>query len=289
MFHLETNQLKIGIDSKGAELKSVFHKQHNLEYMWQADPKFWAKTSPVLFPIVGQLKENAYRYKDKSYQLPRHGFARDRVFSVVEQNDRSITFCLNSSQDTLTVYPFSFLFFIIYSLQDDVLTVTYRVQNKGQEEMLFSVGGHPAFNVPLVAGTTYTDYYLRFNKEETAGRWPISSDGRIGTTPEPLLKGTNVLPLAKRLFERDAIVLKHLQSEQVTLGSDKTPHGLLFTFSGFPFLGIWAAPNADFVCIEPWCGIADSVDADGELAHKEGINKLAPAETFSVEWKVWFY
>lgn len=289
MFTLENEKLKIGIAAKGAELKGVFHKRYNLEYMWDANPAFWAKTSPVLFPIIGQLKGNAYQYGGETYHLSRHGFAREKEFSATEQSNDSITFSLRSNNETLTVYPFAFIFSIIYKLQDDELTVQYQVQNNDSTDMYFSVGGHPAFKVPLVDGTAYTDYKLTFNHEETAGRWPISEDGTIEAEPEPLLDKTTVLPLTNELFKADAVVLKHLRSDEVTLGSDKTEHGLRFSFSGFPYLGLWAAPGADFVCIEPWCGIADSVNADGELSHKEGINSLSPGETFSVEWRVQFY
>lgn len=289
MFHLENDKLKVTIDSKGAELKSVVHKGHGLEYMWGADPAFWPKTSPVLFPIVGQLKDNAYRYNDNSYHLPRHGFARDKEFMVVKQDDHHILLSLQCNDETRPVYPFEFTFYIAYLLEADELSVTYRVQNTGEGDMLFSVGGHPAFKVPLAEDTVYSDYRLRFNKSETAGRWPITAGGQIGAEPEPFLQNTDVLPLAKSLFEKDAIVLKYLQSDEIRLESDKTPHGLLFSFPGFPYLGLWAAPGADFVCIEPWCGIADSIEADGELAHKEGINKLAPTETFSATWKVRFF
>lgn len=289
MLHLENNTLKISILSKGAELRSVFHKQNGLEYMWDANPAFWSKTSPVLFPIVGQLKDNIYKHEGKEYHLSRHGFAREKEFEVIEKAQSSATFSLQSNEDTLAIYPFHFLFNIIYSLQDDEPAVQYRIQNKGEKEMLFSVGGHPAFKLPLVEGTAYHDYGLSFNREETAGRWPITKDGIIGSIPEPLLNKTTVLPLTKDLFKSDAVVLKHLDSDEVTLGSDKTSRGLRFVFHGFPYLGLWAAPGADFVCIEPWCGIADSVNADGELAHKEGINKLPPGETFSVAWQVRFY
>ncbi|MDQ3278219.1 MAG: aldose 1-epimerase family protein, partial [Bacteroidota bacterium] len=140
--------------------------------------------------------------------------------------------------------------------------------------------------VPLVEGTAYADYRLTFTEKETTGRWPVDKEGLIEKTPQPFLQNTRVLPLAKELFAKDAIVLKHLRSDRVQLLSDKTTRGLEFSFSGFPFLGLWAAPGADFLCIEPWCGIADSVDADGALEHKEGINRLAAGETFSVEWGV---
>jgi galactose mutarotase-like enzyme len=289
MFFIENDTLKVGVDAKGAELKSVIHKRHELEYMWSADPAYWAKTSPALFPIVGALKNNSYQYGGKSYSLPRHGFARDKVFKVVEQHTHSIVFSLESDQDSLQVYPFHFKFSIVYTLHNDQLSVAYRVQNRGSEALYFSVGGHPAFKVPLIEGTSYEDYRLNFEKEESAGRWPISKEGLIEKNPEPFFKQTNILPLTKDLFRKDAVVLKHLKSEWVELVSDKTRHGLHFTFSGFPYLGLWAAPGADFLCIEPWCGIADSVDSDQQLTHKEGIMQLPPKEDFEVQWIVRFY
>ena len=289
MHSIENNLLKVDISPLGAELKSVVHKQHHLEYIWQADPAFWAKSSPVLFPIVGELKDKTYRYNGQAYSLPRHGFAREKRFEVTDQQANEVTFTLQDSEETMTVYPFRFRFSLIYTLTNDVLCVTYRVENRGEEAMFFSVGGHPAFRVPLAENTTYDDYALVFEKPETAGRWPISSEGLIETTPQPLLDKNAVLHLAKQLFAKDAVVLKDLQSENVTLQSDKTPHGLTFTYSGFTYLGLWAAPGADFVCIEPWCGIADSVDANGELENKEGIISLPGGETFNVSWMVKFF
>lgn len=289
MHVIESKQLKVSIAAQGAELKSVQHMGNGLEYMWDANPAFWAKTSPVLFPIVGTLKNNGYRYGGKEYRLPRHGFAREKEFSVSEQADGAITFALQSSDESLAVYPFPFVFSIRYSVDEDVLTVRYSVKNAGKEVMFFSVGGHPAFKLPLVDGTAYNDYTLRFEKNENAGRWPISKKGLIEKEPQPLLNNTNQLPLSKDLFKSDAVVLKHLQSAYVDLVSAKTSHGLRFFIEGFPFLGLWAAPGADFLCIEPWCGIADSVDAGGELKDKEGINELKSGGEFSVAWKVKFY
>jgi galactose mutarotase-like enzyme len=150
--------------------------------------------------------------------------------------------------------------------------------------MYFSIGGHPAFGVPLVPGTDYTDYYLEFDGVETAPRWPISKDGLIGREPLPLLQNTAVLPLRKELFAKDALVIKSLVSTGITLRSGQSERGLRMDFPGFPFLGIWAAPNADFVCIEPWCGIADSVDSNQQWIEKEGINKLEGGSVFERTW-----
>ena len=256
--------------------------------MWSGDPAFWGKHSPVLFPIIGELKNNTYYYNNKAYRLSRHGFARDMEFTVVEQTTSSVGFSLLSNADTLQKFPFEFGFDIEYLLQQDWLTVTYKVKNTGNDDMYFSVGGHPAFKVPLVEGTAYDDYYLEFNKTENAGRWPISAEGLIETDAEPFLLNTNKLPLRKELFYRDAIVFKNLRSDTVRLRSSKHDKGIEFNFPGFPYLGVWAAKDADFVCIEPWCGIADPVNSSQQLTEKEGINRLAPQGIFERSWGVGF-
>ncbi|WP_298733486.1 aldose 1-epimerase family protein [uncultured Chitinophaga sp.] len=286
MLQLSNERLSITIAEKGAELQSLTRKDLQLEYLWSGDAAFWGKKSPVLFPVVGGLKNNSYTYDGTAYTLGRHGFARDMVFTVAEQTANSIRFLLTDNADTKKVYPFPFHFEVAYTLDDNRLTVTYRVRNTGNEDMFFSVGGHPAFRVPLAAGTSYADYYLQFNREETAGKWPLSAEGLIERSTQPLLDHTQRLPLKKDLFYADALVLKHLASDAVTLKSDATPHGLEFHFSGFPYLGIWAAKDADFVCIEPWCGIADHVDASGQLTEKEGINQLQAGGLFERSWQV---
>ena len=286
MILLENDMLTVAINPKGAELTSLFHKVHRIEYMWGGDPAFWGKHSPVLFPIVGSLKQNTYYYKGLSYTLPRHGFARDLQFSVEDKQGEMAVFVLESSPDTLEVFPFLFKFSIHYKLSGSSLCVTYAVENRSTGEMFFSVGAHPAFAVPIVPGTAYHDYKLIFNLNETAGRWPISREGLIMENSILLLRNQSELPLSKELFSMDAIVLKQLASSTVILGSDRTEHGLRFSFNGFPYLGLWAAKDADFVCIEPWCGIADSVTASQELTEKEGINKLQGGELFSRSWQV---
>jgi galactose mutarotase-like enzyme len=284
MFTIENQQLKVTIHPKGAELQSIFHKGQELEYMWGGDPAFWGKHSPVLFPIVGTIKEDTYYYENKAYKLARHGFAREMEFEVEKQEPGNITFLLRSNDDTLKKYPFAFELRVIYGLTPDGLKTTYSVKNVSAGDMYFSVGGHPAFKVPLVQGTNYNDYFLEFEKEELLSRWPISGDGLIEKHPVTLSQHDRVLPLTKELFAADALVFKHLSSRSVALRSARTDHGLHFDFSGFPYLGIWAAKNADFVCIEPWCGIADSVDADQQLIDKEGINRLAPGAGFERTW-----
>jgi galactose mutarotase-like enzyme len=283
---LKNQNLSIKINPKGAELTSLFNNENQTEYMWNADPIFWGKSSPVLFPIVGALKENFYRFEGQEYMLPRHGFARDMEFIVEKSEENSITFLLTNDEKTLKVYPFKFEFRMIYSLENNALNVTYSVKNIGENKMYFSVGGHPAFAVPLAENTEYKDYYLEFNKTETFKRWGLTSDGLIETQPFDFLIDTNRLVLTKELFYDDAIVFKNLESTSVILKSDKTNRQLKFNFEGFPYLGIWAAKDANFVCIEPWCGIADSANHNQELTEKEGIICLDLSETFERTWRV---
>jgi galactose mutarotase-like enzyme len=284
MLTIENQQLRLSIHPKGAELQSIFQKEFQTEYMWNGDPAFWGKHSPLLFPIVGTLKENTYYYQGNAYSLPRHGFARDREFAVEAQTADSIGFLLKSDADTKKNYPFDFELRVIYRLNGSGFSTTYRVTNPATNPLYFSVGGHPAFKVPLAPGTEYADYYVEFDQTENTPRWPISKDGLIDMPAQPLLNNTRTLPLTKELFAKDALVLKHPASSGVALRSKKTERGLKMDYPGFPFLGIWAAPNADFVCLEPWCGIADSVDSKQELTEKEGIQQLEPRQSFERRW-----
>lgn len=289
MFTIENKELRVSIVARGAELQSIFHKKFELEYLWDGKPVYWAKRSPILFPIVGTLKNDTYIYEGKSYTQSRHGFAREMIFAADTQKADAISFLLKSNAETEKNFPFQFEFKISYQLEQNKLLTSYTIVNKTKGDLYFSVGGHPAFNVPLIDGTTYTDYYLEFDATENLSRWPISKDGLIEKKPAPFLLDTKLLPLTKDLFLQDALVFKHPASSVVSLKSSKTAHGLHFSFPGFPYLGIWAAKNADFVCIEPWCGIADSVDTDQQFIHKEGINKLSKDEIFERGWEVEFF
>lgn len=286
MITIQNTVVSATINPKGAELVSLIHQASQIEYMWLADPAFWAKSSPVLFPIVGSLKDDTFIYDDNEYHLSRHGFARERVFEIESQSEDSVTFILESDEASKKVYPFTFEFRLHYSLEENRLNVKYGVINTGDSEMFFSVGGHPAFKVPLVDGTSYEDYYLEFNTQEDLMRWPLTKEGLIEATPDKFPANDNRIPLIKELFYQDALVFKHLQSDCVTLKSDKTVHQLTFDFKGFPFLGIWAAKNANFVCIEPWCGIADSANHNQQLIEKEGINRLDANGVFERTWRV---
>jgi len=285
MITLKNDVLQAVINPLGAELCSLVSTNTNCEYIWQADPAYWGKHSPVLFPVVGKLKNNTYTYNGNSYMLPRHGFAREKVFDTNQPDEATAIFTLRSNADSFKVYPFSFELRLIYKLQANELSLTYQVYNPATEVMYFSIGGHPAFNVPLTANSAYTDYYLQFNATERLVRYHLQ-DALLSEICSEVPADRGRITLNPALFYEDAIVMKHLQSHVVELGSTTHQHGLSFDFAGFPYLGIWAAKDAPFVCIEPWCGHADTVEHNQQLSEKPGIERLGAGEYWERTWKV---
>ncbi len=285
MIILENEILSVKIATKGAELQSLFNKNTGIEYMWSGDAAYWGKHSPVLFPIVGSLKKDTYYFKDKAYQLPRHGFARDKNFAAEKISSTEAVFTLTEDEQTLKLYPFAFTLKLRYQLNAAAISCTYEVYNSGKQDLLFSVGAHPAFAVPLTNDTVYTDYHLQFNVAETLQRWKLQ-DGLISSVTEVLPVENKTLLLHAELFYQDAVVLKNMQSNSITLGCHKHQHGLHFKFNDFPFFGIWAAKDAPFVCLEPWCGIADGVNLNQQFKDKEGINILPANEHWQRSWSV---
>lgn len=287
LVQLSNELLEVAINPLGAELQSLLHKGNGIQYLWHGDPAYWGKHSPVLFPIVGGLKDQQYAFEGKSYQLGRHGFARERFFSPVNQSsDTQATFSLISDESSLAVYPFRFVLDIVYTLENNSLAVDYRVHNMDDKPIYFSIGAHPAFAVPFLPGSRFEDYYLRFAETENTGIWPLADNGLVDSRPIPFLQHTQELALNKSLFAKDALVFKSLRSTSMSLLHRNSNHGLTMHYTGFPYMGIWSTKGADFVCLEPWCGIADSVDANGDITRKEGIHQLGIGQSFERSWRV---
>lgn len=289
MIYLENNELKIAIAEKGAELQSIFNKETQLEYLWEGDPAYWGKKSPVLFPIVGTLKNNQFSHNGDSYPLSRHGFARDKTFKVAESSSTRVSLTLDADAETLAQYPFLFRFSIVYEINKNKLSCTYQITNIDVKPMYCSVGAHPAFKVPLESAYQFDDYYLEFDQLESAGKWPITADGLIDENPVPFFHSNNRINLSKELFYGDALVFKQLNSSSIRLCNDQSKHGFIFSWAEFPYMGIWSAKDAPFVCLEPWCGIADSVNASGELREKEGMILLTPGQNTTRTWSIELY
>lgn len=286
MIVLENEYLKASFVTKGAELQSLTDKKNNLNYIWSGDPMHWGKFSPVLFPIVGALKDNTYFFDGQFYQLPRHGFARDYEFDVAVTSDTEVVFKLINDVETMKCYPFQFRLQIRYRLKGRQFSCTYEVTNPSAESsLLFSIGAHPAFAVPFTNDTQYSDHFLEFNKDQQLTFHKISNDLISNETIDIELDNRK-LPLAHDLFYEDALVFKHLKSDCISLRNHKNEHGIHFKFNDFPFFGIWAAKDADFICLEPWCGIADGVSHQQDLRKKEGIVELAPLKSWERVWQI---
>lgn len=261
------------IKHMGAELCSL-KDNLNKEYIWNGNPEFWGKHSPVLFPIVGTLKDNTYQHNNSEYHLPRHGFAREMEFKLIDKQDSSAVFSLLASQETKVKYPFDFDLHLIYTLENKSLKIEYKVFNKGESKMPFSIGAHPAFDLP----NNFENYSLVFEEKNTLNYY-LLEDGLISNTTNTLSLDQNELHLNYKLFENDALVFKNIKSKSVTVLENSKPF-LKVSYPGFPDLGIWTPPNAPFICIEPWFGYSDTVDKSGSILDKEGIQILDPNKTF---------
>jgi galactose mutarotase-like enzyme len=267
------------INSFGAELCSLKNNE-NKEYIWEGNPDFWGKHSPILFPIVGTLKNNSYQYNETEYHLSRHGFARDMDFELVDQKENSVTFSIQSSEETLKVYPFIFELQIIYTLYENSLSIEYKVINNGKLKMPFSIGAHPAFALPA----NFENYAIQFEKEESLEYYLLEND-LISNKTKILEMQNKLVPLNYQLFENDALIFKILESNSVTILENSNPK-LRVNFNNFPSLGIWTKMNAPFLCIEPWFGYSDTNENSGNLFDKEGIQILEENKTFRSEFSI---
>lgn len=269
---LANNKLTATINTKGAELISL--KKDGEEFIWEGNPEFWEKHSPILFPIVGTLKNNNYNYDGKQYQLSRHGFARDNEFVLSEVSENRAVFSLSSSSKTLENYPFDFELHLIYTLDDTSLIVQYKVINKGTSKMPFSIGGHPAFALPQ----NFKNYSLRFENDESVTSYSLKNDLLSDETTTFELTERQ-LPLDYSLFAKDALIIKKLASDKIQILENNVPK-IEIQLGKFPNLGLWTKDKAPFLCIEPWHGYSDTLTSNGNLFEKEGIIILNETEVF---------
>jgi galactose mutarotase-like enzyme len=286
MIQLENKYIIVKAKQAGAELTSLYMKEEATEYLWQADPTHWGRHAPILFPIVGRLNDNTCYVDSNAYHMTQHGFARDMNFDIWKQEKDSISFILHSNEETKQKYPYDFALVVSYTLQEKSVIVTYEVQNKQDGRMHFSIGAHPAFNVPLVDGETFEDYVLTFPQEEKMDTYLLHS-GQLSLEKQTLMDAAKTIPLTRELFDIDTIILENMKNNEITLYSTKSKKYVRMQFAGFPYLGIWTqAGNAPFLCIEPWFGISDVVGKPRELQEKKGIEILAANETFSCTYTI---
>jgi galactose mutarotase-like enzyme len=280
---LRADGITATIKLQGAELCSLKNAQ-GLELLWQAGPQ-WPRHAPLLFPIVGRLNNDELRHRGKTYPMTQHGFARDQRFEWGERGPAACSLVLSDSAATRARYPFAFQLAVTYRVQQADLEVTLAITNTGADMLPASIGGHPAFNWPLLPGTEKENYALTFSDEEPA---PIRrlKDGLLRARPEPTPIHGNMLALSERLFDDDAVILDRPSSRSVRYAADKGP-ALEISWEGFRELGIWSKPGgAPFLCIEPWRGFASPADFDGEFSDKPGVMQIAPGATEILKYRI---
>ncbi|MDW7691912.1 aldose 1-epimerase family protein [Flammeovirgaceae bacterium SG7u.111] len=287
-FNIENETISVAINQKGAEFAGIKSKASGTEYLWQADPAHWGRHSCILFPFVGRLKNDEYKFEGKTYQLPQHGFARNLDFEIESQSKSHISLVLKESEETLKTYPFSFVLKAIYEVKGNTLSIGYEVENPSDnKDLYFSIGAHPAFNCPIDPAKKRSDYQLVFSEKETAKRLLIGDGGLYTGETEKTLDNQDFLPITDNLFAQDALVFDSLKSDTISIQSGSELPKLSVGFKGFPHMGIWSKNSeSPFVCIEPWFGLADSTDHNGDFTKKTGMIKLAPKGKFSCEHTV---
>lgn len=276
---ISNSNLTAKINHLGAELFSLKNRE-NKEYIWEGNPAFWGKHFPVLFPIVGTLKNNLFYYKESEYHLSRHGFAREMEFKLVEKSEESATFSLISSIESKKAYPFDFELQICYSLEEYKLNIDYKVINKNDFILPFSIGAHPAFALPKPFG----NYALLFESDEILTSFELEND-LLSDNFSNIKMIDNQVPLNYSLFEKDALIFKKLKSKSITILENQNPV-LRVRFDDFPNLGIWTKSNAPFLCIEPWLGYSDTIHSTGNILEKEGIQLLEAKKSLNCNFNI---
>lgn len=289
---IKNEKLSVTIAAHGAELSSIYDKANDRELVWQADPAFWNRHAPVLFPNVGKYYGGHFTYNGTDYPMGQHGFARDTEFEQVESGENFVTYRLCADEESKKVYPFDFVLEITHRLNGNRLTVEWNVKNTDNKEMYFTIGGHPAFNVNVLPDTDFEDYSLVF-KEGTEKLSYVLLDAESGTAigdkVYELELTDSKYALKKDMFDKDALVFDGGQIEWAALALPDGKPYIALESKGFPNFGIWSKPGAPYVCLEPWCGRCDNKGFQGEISEKPGINTLKAGDVFKKSYDIIVY
>lgn len=289
---IKNEKLSVTIAAHGAELSSIYDKANDRELVWQADPAFWNRHAPVLFPNVGKYYGGHFTYNGTDYPMGQHGFARDTEFEQAASGENFVTYRLCADEESKKVYPFDFVLEITHRLNGNRLTVEWNVKNTDNKEMYFTIGGHPAFNVNVLPDTDFEDYSLVF-KEGTEKLSYVLLDAESGTAigdkVYELELTDSKYALKKDMFDKDALVFDGGQIEWAALALPDGKPYIALESKGFPNFGIWSKPGAPYVCLEPWCGRCDNKGFEGEISEKPGIIALKAGETFKKSYDIIVY
>lgn len=287
-YYLENEILRAEIDSFGAELKSVRRKADDHEYMWYADKTYWARTSPVLFPFVGSLKNKEFVYNGKHYPMGQHGFARDLEHTLLSHEEKEIWFSLSSTEETLAKYPFPFVLKIGYALSGQELKVMWKVENPAGQTMYFSIGAHPAFICPVHGEADKSGYRLYFGGLDEVHHHGNTLDTGLSIQEDLILPLTDHRAvITPGFFDRCTYMIEGNQTGEVGIEDPQGNRIITMTFDT-PLFAIWSpeGKNAPFLCIEPWYGRCDSVDFEGTLQERAYTNVLNAGEVFEASYTI---
>ena len=277
-FLLCTPGWKAEVSPLGAELQSLIRESDQEEFIWQGNSTIWSGRAPILFPVIGRLKNEQIIVDGRTWPLTKHGFARDSEFTLVSQSNNSLTLELRANDTTQALYPYDFCLQVSFDLRPGTLAVSYKVINTGQTSLYFSIGSHPAFRLPLQENTL-EDYYLEFSEKETLDRY-ILHHGLMPENGIPFLNNESRIGLTSTLFDQDALIFRNIRSHKISLNHKSTGERLSLMTGGAPHLGLWAKPGAAFICIEPWFGFDDPVNASGKIEEKPGMIRLPAGANF---------
>lgn len=287
MVEIKNGRFTAQIDTLGAQLTSL--KEGARELLWTGDPAYWHEHAPVLFPIVGALREGHTEIDGKWYEMSRHGFAKKKEFEVSKQAGAAASLTLRADEETKRQYPFAFALTVDYGLTEEGYFTQFTVENTGSVPLPFSIGGHPGFNLPMEDGASFEDYTIQFEKEEDQQCPIVHMDTGLLDYEAPgfALKGREI-PLQHSLFYQDALVFKNLNSRRVRIVNKKTGRGIEMYFgSEFPMLGIWSAANdGPYVCLEPWTGCATLTTEGDRFTEKYNMQVIAPGTKYSYSFTV---
>lgn len=281
-YQIENSYFILQVNTQGAELKRLFAKPWHRELLWipqtESDQKIWNRTSPLLFPIVGKLKNDEYSFKGKNFKMTQHGFARDSEFKCTECGTSEMVFLLEANQETFKNYPFCFELRVQFALIEKKLTLNYSVKNIDRQDIYFSIGAHPAF-----ATSCIEDYEIQFEKKER-GFFQLEN-GLVNWKQLNAVTSNELVP-STELFSKDALIFKDLKSKYVDLINKKRIETIRVHGTNTPYLGVWGKGSVPFVCIEPWYGVSDDIDHDQNLETKTGIQVLSPGGTFRFSYAI---
>lgn len=282
---MENTLLKVNVSNKGAELTSIQSKVNQFEFLWQANPTIWGRHAPILFPIVGKVKDNLLRIHNAAWPMSQHGFARDQEFELVTESADEVWLELNSNSATQAIFPYSFCLQIGYVLNNTTLSCIYKLKNTSSEPLFFSIGAHPGFNLPV---KDLSEYTITFDTLESDNRW-LLDDGLFNSHKSPVFNIENGFKLQGDSFKNDAIVFKNIQSNGLTLKHVNSNFAIHLNYPGFEHLGIWSQKDCQqFICLEPWCGHADPISGHNDISQKEGIHRLDPGGLFNRQYDIQF-